>query len=207
MNFIYTKLLSNKFNNIKDHRICGPIKAVEYLAHLSKKNHNFLTKFIHQNVYKLRNINSYLNWCNHKMVGTLINCDINNNHHKIIATEWYTLFCKEVNVDYNPNRIINLMTEKNLYFLTINTRIVSMAAFAGLTDKIVRIGYVYTPINERRKGYATHLTGQICIMLEKQENKECWLFADKSVKASNKTYINVGFILNDQYSMLTLQTS
>ena len=59
---------------------------------------------------------------------------------------------------------------------------------------MARIGFVYTPQSERRKGYATHIVGVLSQMMEK-ENKMVWIMADKTNIASNKAYTRIGFEL------------
>lgn len=70
-------------------------------------------------------------------------------------------------------------------------RIVSMASYS-LTDKQAKISHVYTPIEERKKGYAANLIYLITndILLK---GYVPILYTDYNYIPSNKAYINAGY--------------
>ena len=82
--------------------------------------------------------------------------------------------------------------------------LVSLAAIIGYTPHMARIGFVYTPENERRKGYATHIVGVLSQIMEK-ENKMVWIMADKTNIASNKAYTRIGFNLESTSTLTIVQ--
>ncbi|KAF0692034.1 Aste57867_16836 [Aphanomyces stellatus] len=73
-----------------------------------------------------------------------------------------------------------------------------------LDDNIVyRIGPVFVPESERRKGYASALTAALSAYVMAKDVKataRVCLYADAANPASNKAYQNVGFMLHSETS-------
>lgn len=72
-----------------------------------------------------------------------------------------------------------------------NNKVVSMAVYY-ITDNQVRITHVYTPVEERRKGYAANLIYNLTSDLL-SKNLVPLLYTDCKYDASNKAYISVGY--------------
>lgn len=72
-----------------------------------------------------------------------------------------------------------------------NNKVVSMAVYY-ITDNQVRITHVYTPVEERRKGYAANLIYNLTNNLLR-DNLVPLLYTDYKYDASNKAYISVGY--------------
>lgn len=72
-----------------------------------------------------------------------------------------------------------------------NGKIVSMASF-GIEENFAKITHVYTPKEERCKGYCTNLIHSLTINLL-QEGLHPILYTDYHYLASNHTYQKVGF--------------
>ena len=80
----------------------------------------------------------------------------------------------------------------NFYMLkNTNNKIVCMASY-GITEKQAKINHVYTPIEERKKGYAANL---IYLMTNDLLNRGLipLLYTDYNYIPSNKAYINAGY--------------
>lgn len=73
------------------------------------------------------------------------------------------------------------------------SRIVSLAGVSGRTPNGRRIGPVYTPPEERRRGYAEALVAEVCRQLLDQGAKFCFLFTDLDNPTSNHVYQEIGF--------------
>ena len=88
------------------------------------------------------------------------------------------------------------LDKKNLYVLKDSTgEVVSMAGFDVLDD-MAKITNVYTPIEERGKGYCQYLIYSLSKKLLEDDLKPV-LYSDNNYKASNKAYKNVGFVEKD----------
>ncbi len=70
---------------------------------------------------------------------------------------------------------------------------VSLASSARPTLNGISINLVYTPIQFRKKGYATALVAHLCQKLLNDGWKFCTLFTDLSNPTSNSIYQTVGF--------------
>ncbi|KAF0685138.1 Aste57867_22909 [Aphanomyces stellatus] len=91
-----------------------------------------------------------------------------------------------------------------LYLWEVDGVAVGHASFAAPVnmrggDVIYKIGLVYTPPHERRKGYASAVTAALCqVLLDHHSANESkchiMLNADAANPASNKAYQNIGFI-------------
>jgi predicted GNAT family acetyltransferase len=70
---------------------------------------------------------------------------------------------------------------------------VSLAAFGGPTPSGIRIGPVYTPPDQRRRGYATALTAALTRFLL-ERHRFCFLFTDLANPTSNGIYMRIGYV-------------
>ena len=70
---------------------------------------------------------------------------------------------------------------------------VSMAGYAGPTPNGIRIGAVYTPPEQRKKGYASAVTAGLSQQLLDMGFKFCFLFTDLSNPTSNHIYQQIGY--------------
>jgi predicted GNAT family acetyltransferase len=74
-----------------------------------------------------------------------------------------------------------------------NGQPVAMAGYTGFTENGVRIGPVYTPIENRGHGYGSAITAAVSQMLLDSGRKFCFLFTDLNNPTSNKIYQNIGY--------------
>ena len=70
---------------------------------------------------------------------------------------------------------------------------VSMAGYAGPTPNGIRIGAVYTPPGQRKKGYASAVTAGLSQHLLNMGYKFCFLFTDLLNPTSNHIYQQIGY--------------
>jgi predicted GNAT family acetyltransferase len=85
-----------------------------------------------------------------------------------------------------------LVEEGNLYFWG-NPDPVSMAALTRPTPHGIAIGYVYTPPQYRRKGYASAITAQLSQYALDNGKKFCTLYTDSSNPTTNSIYQKIGY--------------
>jgi predicted GNAT family acetyltransferase len=70
---------------------------------------------------------------------------------------------------------------------------VSMAGFGGRTPNGIRIGPVYTPPEQRRRGYGSALTAALTEQLLDGGKQFCFLFTDLANPTSNRIYQQIGY--------------
>jgi RimJ/RimL family protein N-acetyltransferase len=70
---------------------------------------------------------------------------------------------------------------------------VSLVATSPPVDGVVRIGPVYTPLEERRNGYAGTAVAEVSRRALAAGARACMLFTDLANPTSNKIYAEVGF--------------
>jgi len=70
---------------------------------------------------------------------------------------------------------------------------VSMAGYTGPTPNGIRIGAVYTPPEQRKKGYASAVTAGLSQQLLEMGYKFCFLFTDLLNPTSNHIYQQIGY--------------
>ena len=70
---------------------------------------------------------------------------------------------------------------------------VSMAGWAARTPQAVRVNFVYTPLAERKKGYAAACVAALSEKLLDEGSATCILFADAGNPTSNRVYQRLGY--------------
>jgi len=70
---------------------------------------------------------------------------------------------------------------------------VSMAGTPRQTQNSTNIGPVFTPMELRKRGYATSLVAALCQKCLNEGSEMCTLYTDLSNPTSNKIYQNIGF--------------
>lgn len=82
---------------------------------------------------------------------------------------------------------------RGLWFWEVDGEPVSMAGYAGPTPNGIRIGAVYTPPQQRKKGYASAITAAVSQYLLNQGYQFCFLFTDLLNPTSNHIYQEIGY--------------
>lgn len=115
---------------------------------------------------------------------------------KDLVSNWIHAF----NIDcfgesYNqPERDITPVIENGEIYLWEDGRMpVSMSIKTRPTDHGMTIGYVYTPPEQRRKGYATACVAGVCREILNSGFDFCTLYTDLSNPTSNSIYMKIGF--------------
>jgi hypothetical protein len=70
---------------------------------------------------------------------------------------------------------------------------VSLVGWGGATPNGIRIGPVYTPPDQRRRGYASALTAWVSADQLAQGRRCCFLYTDVANPTSNRIYMDVGY--------------
>lgn len=71
---------------------------------------------------------------------------------------------------------------------------VSLVGYSGPTTSGIRIGPVYTPPDQRRRGYASNLVAALSRWLLEDGYRACFLFTDLANPTSNKIYTEIGYV-------------
>lgn len=130
------------------------------------------------------------------------NCDgvlskPNQNDKEVLTKYWYDDNSEMNGVDpitlEQAKKDVEEFVKDDKFYLLRNAenKIVCMASYS-ITDKQAKINHVYTPVEERKKGYAANL---IYLMTNDILEKGLvpLLYTDYNYIASNKAYINSGY--------------
>ncbi|MGQ0670757.1 MAG: GNAT family N-acetyltransferase [Actinomycetota bacterium] len=111
---------------------------------------------------------------------------------------WVSAFTKEALDDEDDERTARTLDLRlgdggGGLFLWEDGRPVSLAGHAGQTPNGVRVGPVYTPPEDRRRGYATALVAALSVRLLDEGNRFCFLYTDLANPTSNSIYQVIGY--------------
>ncbi|MBZ0292215.1 MAG: GNAT family N-acetyltransferase [Anaerolineae bacterium] len=118
-----------------------------------------------------------------------------------LLVEWIYDFAIEANLPEGGDRagaeagIERALSGKGrrYYVWEVESQPVSLAGCTGETPNGIRIGPVYTPLDARRKGYATALVAHLSQLLLDEGRRYCFLFTDLSNGTSNHIYQEIGY--------------
>jgi predicted GNAT family acetyltransferase len=82
---------------------------------------------------------------------------------------------------------------RSIFFWEVDGQPVAMAAYMGPTPNSFRIGAVYTPPEQRRKGYAGALVADVSQHVLNRNRSFATLFTDLANPTSNHVYQEVGY--------------
>ena len=94
----------------------------------------------------------------------------------------------------SARRMVKGLVEKARIFVwDADGDIVSIATARQPPPHGIRVGYVYTPPVERRKGYASAITAKVTQRMFDEGYQMCFLYTDASNPTSNAIYQRVGY--------------
>jgi len=94
----------------------------------------------------------------------------------------------------DKERLQKKISQGNIFLWVTEEGIpVSMTGTPRKTETSVYIGSVYTPMEFRKRGYATSLVAAVCQKCLNEGFEMCTLFAEMENPTSNKIYQNIGF--------------
>ena len=142
-----------------------------------------------QKIYKLEKVVKKTN------TNGILRRVVENDHH--IIKEWLYQFCFETNqsmsLEEADKKAKLMINTGNLVAWVVDGRMVSMAYATRPTQNNITISYVYTPIIERKKGYASDCVSAFSQSLLDLGYKTTSLYTDISNPTSNKIYIQIGY--------------
>jgi hypothetical protein len=133
-----------------------------------------------------------------------------NESEIALLAHWFFLFQEEEKLFPQKTaegfiqHVQNLINKSLIYVWEINNEIVSMATIVRETPNFQIVGAVYTPVNQRKKGYASslvHFLSQFIL----DNGKKAGLFTNASNPTSNKIYQKIGYNPNGIVSDVELE--
>ena len=119
-------------------------------------------------------------------------------HHRLLS-DWIEAFHDEASIS-NPRQDYATMADRwirrlgrTVYLWADGGRPVSMTGVGGLTPNGIRVGPVYTPPEERGRGYASNLVAQASQAQLDAGRTFVFLFTDLANPTSNKIYQAIGY--------------
>jgi hypothetical protein len=112
-----------------------------------------------------------------------------------LAVRWGEAFSLDAGLRFETDRemVARWIEREALHVWEVGDSPVSMAVAQGRTPHGMRIGYVYTPPEHRRHGYAGALVAALSRKLLEKGVRFCVLYTDLSNATSNAIYQRVGY--------------
>ena len=112
-----------------------------------------------------------------------------------IITRWASAFFQEAHLTdpSDPREVARDRVCQHSVFLWDHGHPVSMAAWAGRTERGVRVNFVYTPPEHRRRGYASACVADLTQRLLDEGQAFCCLYTDLANPTSNRIYQAIGY--------------
>ncbi len=126
---------------------------------------------------------------------------VSENDRELLQ-DWYAGFHRDsMGTEPNPSQVrrqVKTYLEadprmRGMRIWEVDGKPVSMAGYAGPTPHGIRVGAVYTPPEQRRKGYASACTAGVSQYLLDQDFQFCFLFTDLMNPTSNHIYQQIGY--------------
>lgn len=86
-----------------------------------------------------------------------------------------------------------LITTNRLFGLEVGGKLVSVAAKTRPTTNNITVNFVYTPKEERKKGYASNCVAALSQRMLDEGYKTTTLYTDLANPTSNKIYQEIGY--------------
>lgn len=111
------------------------------------------------------------------------------------VTPWMAAFHQEARTGSprDPVQIVQEDIVNRRLFVWDNGAAVSMATWAGRTDRSVRVGIAYTPPEHRRRGYASACVAALTQRLLDAGVEFCCINTDLTNPTTNKIYPAIGY--------------
>ena len=183
-----TRSFANRFEQLP--AVCGPVEAAERFAtHWVELRGGGWQRGMEQGVYRLDKVDRPRG-----APGRMRLARPDDSH---IAIDWGRAFARETGVTFpTAIRVVDAWIRLGFLFVWEDRgRPVSIAVAHGRTRRGVRIGYVYTPPEERSRGYASALVAEVSEGMLDQGYEFCVLYADLANATSNAIYRSIGYRL------------
>lgn len=122
-----------------------------------------------------------------------------------VVIPWFNDFLKEAlgeTADGEGERIARQKIRTGELYIWENGQVVSMAATTRPSRNGITINFVYTPENERRKGYATSCVSRLSRLMLESGYSFCSLFTDLQNPTSNNIYRRIGYRVVEEFQQI-----
>ncbi|QWH38457.1 MULTISPECIES: GNAT family N-acetyltransferase [Bacillus cereus group] len=161
-------------------------KLAEEIAILEQKK---TTLGMEQGVYELKQVKK-------KWSGDGIFRAVNSDELPLIE-QWIYQFCEDVKLPTTKEEAkqtaYTLITTNRLFGLEVGGKLVSVAAKTRPTTNNITVNFVYTPKEERKKGYASICVAGLSQRMLDEGYKTTTLYTDLANPTSNKIYQEIGY--------------
>ncbi|ADY22705.1 GNAT family N-acetyltransferase [Bacillus paranthracis] len=114
-----------------------------------------------------------------------------------LIEQWIYQFCEDVNLPTTKEEAKQtahtLITNHRLFGLEVDGKLVSVAAQTRPTKNNITVNFVYTPKEERKKGYASNCVAALSQRMLDEGYKTTTLYTDLANPTSNKIYQEIGY--------------
>lgn len=161
-------------------------RLAEEIAVLANKK---TTVAMEQGIYELKQVKKKWN-------GDEVFREVNSDELTLIE-QWIYQFCEDVNLPTTKEEAKQtahtLITNHRLFGLEVDGKLVSVAAKTRPTKNNITINFVYTPKEERKKGYASNCVAALSQRMLDEGYKTTTLYTDLANPTSNKIYQEIGY--------------
>ncbi|PEC23007.1 GNAT family N-acetyltransferase [Bacillus cereus] len=161
-------------------------KLAEEIAILENKKTNVVME---QGVYELKQVKKKWN-------GDGIFREVSSEELPLIE-QWIYRFCEDVKLPTTEEEATQtahtLLTNHRLFGLEVDGKLVSVAAKTRPTKNNITVNFVYTPKEERKKGFASICVAALSQYLLDEGYKTTTLYTDLANSTSNKIYKEIGY--------------
>ncbi|ENJ6137486.1 GNAT family N-acetyltransferase [Bacillus anthracis] len=170
--------------------LIGNKKVVQRLAEeIAVLENKKTTVAMEQGIYELKQVKK-------KWTEEGIFREINSDELPVIE-KWIYQFCEDVNLPTTKEEAEQtahtLITNHRLFGLEIDGKLVSVAAKTRPTKNNITINFVYTPKEERKKGYASNCVAALSQSMLDEGYNTTTLYTDLANPTSNKIYQEIGY--------------
>lgn len=161
-------------------------RLAEEIAVLANKK---TTVAMEQGIYELKQVKKKWN-------GDEVFREVNSDELTLIE-QWIYQFCQDVNLPTTKEEAKQtahtLITNHRLFGLEVDGKLVSVAAKTRPTKNNITVNFVYTPKEERKKGYASNCVAALSQRMLDEGYKTTTLYTDLANPTSNKIYQEIGY--------------
>ncbi|MED1609910.1 MULTISPECIES: GNAT family N-acetyltransferase [Bacillus cereus group] len=182
------KKLAEVYPNVPG--LIGNKKIVQRLAEeIAVLENKKTTVAMEQGIYELKQVKKKWN-------GDGVFREVNSDELTLIK-QWIYQFCEDVNLPTTKEEAKQtahtLITNHRLFGLEVDGKLVSVAAKTRPTKNNITVNFVYTPKEERKKGYASNCVAALSQRMLDEGYKTTTLYTDLANPTSNKIYQEIGY--------------
>ncbi|MEC2917908.1 GNAT family N-acetyltransferase [Bacillus tropicus] len=182
------KKLAEVYPNVPG--LIGNKKIVQRLAEeIAVLENKKTTVAMEQGIYELKQVKKKWN-------GDEVCREVNSDELTLIE-QWIYQFCEDVNLPTTKEEAKQtahtLITNHRLFGLEVDGKLVSVAAKTRPTKNNITVNFVYTPKEERKKGYASNCVAALSQRMLDEGYKTTTLYTDLANPTSNKIYQEIGY--------------